>query len=378
MKSFFIYSEKDAAFEYSPGHPFRPERTIRTYQLCNKYHLFNEPWISVVSPEPVPNEALLLFHTEKYLSLLKAAGRGEMNLDIATAGIGTSDNPIFPGLFEKSNLAAGGTWVGGDRVMAVEGKAIAFNTMGGFHHAYPDGAEGFCYINDLAVFGKYLRKNGKRFAYIDIDVHHGNGVQDAFYDDDGALVISLHQSGHTLYPGTGFENEIGSGLGRGYTINVPLPPQTDDELYLMAFHEIVPAAIEAFKPDLIIAQLGIDTLSNDPLALLCLTNNGYVKIVRSISDMTEKLVATGGGGYNIDNVVRGWTLAWAAMNGLFLDDPFVGSIGGALRGTEIEGGGLHDRHLYITGPTKEKNEEEIRRVISYIKKNVFPILGAKG
>jgi acetoin utilization protein AcuC len=378
MKSFFIYSKEGADFEYSPDHPFRPERTDMTFELSKKYGLFDEPWISIVPPESIPEEILLIFHTEGYLNALKAAGRGEITEDTAKAGLGTSDNPIFPEMFEKSNLAAGGTLVGMRHVLETEGEARSFNTMGGFHHAFPDYAEGFCYINDLCIAGKLLRKDGKRFCYIDVDAHHGNAVEHAFYEDDGALVISMHQSGHTLYPGTGFENEIGKGKGKGTNINIPLPPQTDDDLALKAFYEIVPPAVSAFSPDLIIAQLGVDAVSTDPLANLSLTNNSFERMVQEICSMTNKLVATGGGGYNVDNVSRSWTLAWAAMNGIELVNPYAGVIGGLLAGPEIEGGDLTDMHIYVTGPTKERNTKEIDRIITYIKETVFPIIGAKG
>ncbi len=242
------------------------------YNLCKRYGLIDEPWISVVDPAPIADDLLLLFHTDRYLKALRDAGNGVITEETAMAGLGTSDNPIFPDMFEKTNHAAGGTLVGLSHVMESHGRAVAFNPIGGFHHAFPDHAEGFCYINDIAVAGKILRRAGKRFAYIDIDAHHSNGVEAGFWDDSGALIISIHQSGYTIYPGTGFENEIGSGKGRGYTINVPIPPQTDDDLYLKAFQAVVPPAVKAFAPDVILAQLGADALANDPLTNLCLTN----------------------------------------------------------------------------------------------------------
>jgi acetoin utilization protein AcuC len=375
MKSFFIYSDTLSRFEYSPNHPFRPERASIMLDLCKRYGLIDEPWIALLEPEPISEDTLLLFHTARYLRTLGEAGRGVITDDTLLAGLGTSDNPIFPDMFEKTNCAAGGTLIGLSRVMGSPDRAVAFNPIGGFHHAFPDYAEGFCYLNDIAIAGRILRRSGIRFAYIDIDAHHGNGVDAAFQEDDGALVISIHQSGYTIYPGTGFENEIGIGKGRGYTINVPVPPQTDDDLYLKAFREIVPPAVKAFAPDVILAQLGADTLANDPLTNLCLTNNAIRVIATEIGHLCEKVVGMGGGGYNLERATRAWTLAWAALNGIELENPYAGMLSGVMSGPEIEGGDLSDPHIYITGPTKERNEKEIDRVIGYIQKTVFPIIG---
>ena len=378
MRSFFIYSDSVSRFEYGPDHPFRPERATLMLSLCKKYGLIDEPWISIEEPAPIPEELLLLFHTEGYLRTLREAGSGVITEDTVVAGLGTSDNPIFPGMFEKSNFAAGGTLVGLNRVIETQGRALAFNPIGGFHHAFPDSAEGFCYINDIAVAGRMLRRQGVRFAYIDVDAHHGNGVEAAFWEDDGALVISIHQSGHTIYPGTGFENEIGEGKGKGYNINIPIPPQTDDDLYLKAFLAIVPPAVRAFDPDVILAQLGADGMANDPLTNLCLTNNCTRSVAQEIRALSPKVVAMGGGGYNLPKATRAWTIAWAALNGIELENPYAGMLSGVMTGPEIDGGDLSDPHIYITGPTKERNEREIDRVVDYIKKTVFPIIGAVG
>jgi acetoin utilization protein AcuC len=376
MKSFFIYSDTLSRFEYSPNHPFRPERAAIMLDLCKRYGLIDETWISLVNPEPISDDLLLMFHTGRYLETLRDAGHGVITEDTVIAGLGSSDNPIFPDMFEKSNCAAGGTIVGLSHVMECPERAVAFNPIGGFHHAFPDHAEGFCYLNDIAIAGKTLRRQGKRFAYIDIDAHHGNGVEAAFLEDDGALVISIHQSGYTIYPGTGFENEIGQGKGRGYTINVPIPPQTDDDLYLKAFREIVPPAVSAFAPDVILAQLGADTLANDPLTNLCLTNNAIRAIATEIGRLSEKIIGMGGGGYNLERATRAWTLAWAALNDIELDNPYAGMLSGVMSGPEIDGGDLSDPHIYISGPTKDRNEKEIDRVVHYIKETVFPIIGA--
>ena len=157
---------------------------------------------------------------------------------------------------------------------------------------------------------KDLLRRGHRIAYVDIDAHHGDGVQSAFYEDDRVLTISFHESGKTLFPWSGFETEIGLGRGKGYNINVPLPPQTDDEVFLMAFDEIVPEAVAAFDPDMVFAQLGTDSLLPDRLSHLALTNNGYADVVKTIEAISPKCLALGGGGYHMNSITRAWCLAW--------------------------------------------------------------------
>ena len=169
-----------------------------------------------------------------------------------------------------------------------------------------------------------LLERGLRVVYLDLDAHHGDGVQKIFYETDQILTISLHQHGRTLFPGTGHVFETGRGRGQGYAVNIPMYPGTDDRLFLEVFHALVPDLLRAYKPDILVTQLGVDTFRTDPLAGLCLTTNGFVSAVRTINDLTKDLelpwVAMGGGGYNIVNVARAWTLAWAEMNDVDLPD----------------------------------------------------------
>ena len=210
-------------------------------------------------------------------------------------------------------------------------------------------------------------------AFVDIDAHHANGVQDAFYRDDRVLVISFHESGKDLYPWSGFETEMGEGKGKGYTINVPLPQDTDDETFVRAFCEIVPPLLESFAPDLVIAELGADTHISDPLTHLSMTNFGYCQVVKKLKEGAPRLLALGGGGYDVFKTSRSWTLAWAILNGMEPRDEYVGIIGGMMFGPENEVGSLEDKTFWITGAVKERINREVDRVIEYIKKNVFPI-----
>jgi acetoin utilization protein AcuC len=209
-------------------------------------------------------------------------------------------------------------------------------------------------------------------AYIDIDAHHGDGVQKAFYETNRVLTISLHESGSTLFPGTGFEYEIGEGEGEGYSVNLPFPHHTDDDVYVWAFEEVVPELIHAFRPDIVVTQLGVDTFYDDPLTNLHLSILGYERVLKKLKDLAPRWVALGGGGYNISNVARAWTLAWAVMNGIELKEDLPGSFS-----KEAEKMGVEERELRgrLKPPLLGRNEEnrvEVERVVHYIKETVFP------
>jgi len=374
VRTAFIYSPRYADYEYGEEHPLEPGRARETVHLCKRYGLFEKPWVDVLEPQPIPPRTLALFHDWDYLGALEEANDGVFKERLIEFGLGTVDCPVFPGVYDYSALVAGGTLLA-TQLLEQGRYDLAFNVAGGFHHAQRANAEGFCYINDIVVAIKDLLRRGHRIAYIDIDAHHGDGVQSAFYEEDRVLTISLHESGKTLFPWSGFETEIGLGDGRGYSINVPLPPQTDDEVFLMAFGEIVPPAVTSFAPDIVVAQLGADGLLPDRLSHLALTNNGYAEAAKSIETISPKCLVLGGGGYHMNSVTRAWCLAWAVMNGIEPQDDYVGSIGGMMRGTEyVEGGGLRDRHVYTTGPIKEEIKKEVQRVTDYIKETVFPLL----
>jgi acetoin utilization protein AcuC len=182
-------------------------------------------------------------------------------------------------------------------------------------------ASGFCIYNDVAVAIAWLVDQGQRVAYVDIDAHHGDGVQAAFYDTDQVLTISLHQDGRTLFPGTGSVDETGIGAGVGYSANVPLRPWTDDQTYLWAFREVVPPLVDRFVPDVLVTQLGADTHFRDPLTALALTTAGHKRLFKELSELaTCPWLACGGGGYNLDVVPRSWTLAFGTMSGQRFED----------------------------------------------------------
>jgi acetoin utilization protein AcuC len=341
-------------------------------ELLNRYGLISEQNQRIVIPSLI-NEALLyLFHTREYIELLKKGDKGEFSIEMLHAGLGTDDNPVFETMYEYALTSSSGTYQGA--MMLYDGTArFVFNPFGGFHHAGRDYAGGFCYINDIAVSIANLVKNGQRIAYIDIDAHHGDGVQDAFYETDKVLYISLHESGETLYPGTGSETDIGVKEGTGYNVNIPLKAGSDDEVYLLAFESIVPPLIGSFKPDIVVANIGCDTHKNDPLAHLNLTSNGYKKVLSIINDLSPKILALGSGGYNVHRTAALWTLAWATFCGLQPQDLYTGLVGGMMYGPETDAGHLDDPPYIVTGPEKDQCLTHAHRIIDFIQGHVFPL-----
>jgi acetoin utilization protein AcuC len=375
-KSIFFYSSELSHFNFGLNHPFKPERAVKTLDLCTRYGVINRPWMNTLDPEPLNPELLTLFHRPALIEMLKKISREEIGLDVLHYGLGTDDNPIIPGIFEWSLKASGATHQAMEQVLTGQAE-VAFNPLGGFHHAMADHVQGFCYLNDIniAILDSLRKYPETKILYLDCDAHHGNGVQEAFYHDPRVMVLSLHETGRTLYPWAGWETEIGEGQGKGFNINIPLEPWSDDEVYALAFDSIVSPLITSFSPDIIVAQIGADTLISDPLTHLKLTNNGYQRAVRIIRELCPKIVALGGGGYDLYRTARCWTLAWAILNEVVPMDEFVGLVGGMMFGPEMEVGSLHDFPYLTEGENKEIAIREINRVISYLKETVFPIHG---
>jgi len=360
-KTAFICSKELWARGHGPFHPLKPERLRRTYELLCAYGAFNGDSILIPAREATPEE-LALFHTEEYIAAVKSLSRGERKYNPTRYNFGPGDNPVFEGMYETEALKAGAALVAAELLLSGE-VDTAFSFAGGLHHAGPSRASGFCVFNDVAIAIHYLMRKGKRIAYVDIDAHHGDGVQNAFYDTDRVLTISLHESGEYLFPGTGFVDELGMGMGRGYSINVPLAPYTDDEVYLWAFREVVPPLVKGFQPDILVSQLGIDTHYLDPLTHLCLTTNGYIAAVEIMKGLAPKWLAFGGGGYNLDVVPRAWTLAYGVMSGQdFPDELPPGYAEKYGPGTLRDHGGP-----YITPRAKERTRRYAEKVVRELK-----------
>ena len=371
MKTAFVYTDAYMDYDYGPTHPLKVVRLKLTYELIKAYGLLSLPSVQFIETRKANEEDVAIFHRRDYLAALRQASEGLSQGGLMPYGLGPGDNPIFKGVYDWSLWVTGATLQAGECVANGE-RQMAFNIAGGLHHAQPSRASGFCYMNDVVVGISKLIEQGKRVVYIDIDAHHGDGVQEAFYKTDRVLTISLHESGYTLFPGTGHEDEMGEGEGVGYSVNVPFPPMTDDKNYLWAFEEIVPPLVKGFGPDVVVTQLGVDTFYDDPLANLHLSIYGFEKVVRRIKDLAPRWVALGGGGYEISNVARAWTLAWAVMNEVDLAESVPESYqekAGRL--------GIREKNLRGDPPPPSHGVEgsfrkEIERVVEYHHKNVFP------
>jgi acetoin utilization protein AcuC len=373
-KCAFIYSSELEKYRYPPDHPFNTVRAQKARETVHSIGLLSGGGREEVPPEPAERMVLRKFHTAPYLHALKEATEGHWSAEALQMGIGTSDCPVFEGLYEYAVLATGATLVGAKRILS--GSAdVAFNPSGGYHHAGPERASGFCYINDVALACTVLTEAGKRVLYLDVDVHHGDGVAYGFYDRSDVMTISLHETPRALFPGTGFEDEIGKGEGRGFCVNVPLPIGTYDEMYMKAYNEVAVPLIGAYNPDVIVFELGADALAGDPLAHLCLTNNTYAEIIEHLLSLNKPILATGGGGYNVENAARAWALAWSVLCGESgQDDMNIGMGGVMLESTDWQGG-LRDREFVVRSQQREMVLVVLEKTIETIKTNLFPLHG---
>lgn len=319
----FIWSPDFTKYKLADDHPLNPIRLVLTYELMKAVNLFESGSIDILEPTPATQEQIEWVHRKDYVELVKELSAN--NPEYARMarydyGLGPGDNPIFPFMYESSALVAGASINAADSVMS--GKyPCAFNISGGLHHAMPGKASGFCVFNDIAIAIKYLLKNqlSARIMYIDIDAHHGDGVQEIFYDNKQVLTLSFHQDGRTLWPGTGFVTENGKGDAEGYAINVPLPPRAYDDVVHKAVEYVSSEVMKAFNPDYVITQLGADMFYMDPLTQMGLSTTGMELIYKSLKKSIEKYgnnhwIALGGGGYYLTAVARAWTLALGVMS----------------------------------------------------------------
>lgn len=372
----FIHCAELDEHPYPDSCPFKTCRAGMVRKQLGSMGLLTGPDRSVAEPISADEDTLRKFHQQEYLEALKCAGNGQFEMDMLHMGLGTGDCPVFHGLYDYATLAAGATVTGAKLIL--EGKVkVAFNPSGGYHHAFSDRAGGFCYINDVVLGCMTLAEAGKRVLFLDIDVHHCDGVQTAFYGRDDIMTISTHQDGRTLFPGTGFIDEVGSGEGKGYSVNFPLPMGVYDEIYLEVIRQGVLPLIGAYDPDMIVMEIGVDTLAGDPLAGFSLTNNVHADVINEILAFGKSILATGGGGYNVDNTVRAWALAWTALCGDQQDHDIMAGMGGVMMETmDWQGGaGLRDRTLIPTQEQRESVGPFVKDVIEQVKKQVFPLHG---
>lgn len=308
-----VWDESVLGYDFGWEHPMRPVRLELTMALARSLGVLDGPGVKVVKPEVAGEDVLALAHDPAYLAAIRRAPEDVFGRLSLRHGLGTDDNPIFPGMYDAAALITGGSLTAARAVW--QGEALhAVNIAGGLHHALRDKAAGFCLINDPAVAIAWLLQAGaQRVAYVDVDVHHGDGVQAAFYDDPRVLTISLHETGMALWPGTGYAFETGRGDAEGTAVNVALPPGTTDGQWLRAFSAVVPPLLKAFAPDVLVTQHGCDTHTSDPLADLDLTVDGQAASYEALHALAHEVsggrwVALGGGGYQHVGVVpRAWT-----------------------------------------------------------------------
>ena len=316
-----VYGDALMKHHLSDEHPLQPIRVKLAVDLIKSTGLIE--LAHLVPPRSATIDELHLVHSTEYVDLVRklsdpAERRHVSASAIDAAGFASADNPISDELHEGTALVAGASLVAAESIES--GAALhAFSPSGGLHHAHRDRASGFCTYNDAAIACQWLKERGHRVAYVDVDVHHGDGVEEIFQSDPEVLTISLHESGRWLFPGTGFPQDAGTGAGKGYAANLPFYPFAWDEPWLMAFDRVVPPLLRRFKPTVLVTQDGCDTHHLDPLAHLAATTRIWPRIGKAFHQLAHELcegrwLALGGGGYAIYEVVpRAWTLLFAEM-----------------------------------------------------------------
>jgi acetoin utilization protein AcuC len=369
------YGDDAPLYDHGPQHPLRPARVILTRSLIHGLGLIDGERATETPARDATDDELRLVHTARYLDAVKGAGRGEPG-GWYEFGFGPGDNPIFPDMHEASARVAGASLTAAEAILS--GRAEhAFNPSGGLHHAMPERASGFCVYDDPAVAIAWMLANGaERIAYVDVDVHHGDGPQAIFWNDPRVLTVSIHQSGQTLFPGTGFPDETGGRDAEGSAANVALPPYTGDDAWLDAFRTVVPPLVRGWKPDVLVTQLGCDTHFTDPLAMLGLSTRAYREAAKVLHDLAHQAaggrwLATGGGGYQWARVVpRAWTIYFAEMADASPPDDLPESW---IEEAEAEQGGPVPTRLSETPPTKHGDDSLAERAARDTVEAVFPL-----
>jgi acetoin utilization protein AcuC len=307
-----VFGPRSATYDFGPSHPLTPRRFGPGIDLLRSVGA--EPGFA---PEPAPDEDLLRCHERRYLDAVKRFSASPFGAD-PRAGIGDGgDDPPFAGMHEAGAMVAGGSMRAIEAVLRGD-EEHAFHPGGGLHHAMPDRASGFCIYNDPALAIARARQDGLRVLYVDLDVHHGDGVQAIHWDDPGVLTLSFHESGRFLFPGTGGVGELGEGAAAGTSVNVPMEPGTGEGAWLAAIRLLLPELAAAFGPDLVVSQNGADSHAWDPLAHLRVTTTAMGEAARLVDAAAHRhaggrWLATGGGGYDAYRVVpRSWSLVWLA------------------------------------------------------------------
>lgn len=325
----FVGRDALGAYDLGDDHPLSPTTRALAVELIRSYGLLDREGVVEIDPVAATDAQIEAVHAPAYVAAVRrysadpglAAAWEAANWGLASGG----DTPAFAGMHEAAAEICGASVTA---ALAVWGGTVdqVFCPGGGLHHAFANRAAGFCIYNDPAVAIRALLDAGaERVAYVDVDVHHGDGTQWIFYDDPRVLTCSVHESGRFLFPGTGGLAERGAGPGEGASINIPLPAMAGSVPYLRAVDDVIAPAVRAFRPDVLVTQNGVDPHHADPLAHLQVTMDAFPRLWRSLHDLAfdaagGRWVALGGGGYNVDVLPRAWALLFAEMVGVELPD----------------------------------------------------------
>jgi acetoin utilization protein AcuC len=388
MTTAFVWDDALTRYFFRPDHPFNPKRLELTVSLIRDLGLIGGAGTPILAPRPATEEELLRVHSPEYLAAVRRMSEpGAEPREGYAWGLGTEDNPIFPGMHEAAALVVGGTMRAAEAVMAGEATRV-FTIAGGLHHSHRERASGFCIYSDLSAAIRWIREaHDARVMYIDYDAHHGDGPQGEFYADPNVLTVSLHETGRYLFPGTGFVDELGDGDGYGYSVNVPLEPFTEDESWLDIHEKLLPELAEAFRPDVIVVMNGVDGHVLDPLTHLRATMRLYERTIRLVMEIADqhcegRLIATGGGGYDIWRVVpRAWTRIWAELSGQTLPAELPRSWLDRWQGESpyvLPGRFTDDPEEFTPVPRREEIEATNRRTLGEVRRAALPLIRGWG
>lgn len=310
----YFYDPDVGTYHYGPGHPMKPQRLTLTHSLVLHYGLYKK--MQVYRPYKASSHDMCRFHADDYIEFLEMVSPQNVqaftkSLSIYNVG---DDCPVFDGLFDFCSMYTGASLEGAVKLNN-DIADIAINWSGGLHHAKKFEASGFCYVNDIVIAILELLKYHPRVLYIDIDIHHGDGVQEAFYLTDRVMTVSFHKYGGYFFPGTGDMYEIGAESGRYYSVNVPLKEGIDDQTYMSIFKPVIQDVMEFYQPSCIVLQCGADSLGCDRLGCFNLSTKGHGDCVKFVRNLGVPLLVLGGGGYTVKNVARCWTHETAVLLG---------------------------------------------------------------
>lgn len=383
MRCALVWSDELARYRFRPGHPLDPLRLELTVELVRAMDLVGGADRPVIEPRDATDSELATVHDADYIDAVRQVSADPSATVPHRFGLGTDDVPVVGGMHAMARAVVGSTLTAAELVAS--GRATrALGLAGGLHHAHAAAASGFCVYNDLAVAIRWLQQeHGMRVLYIDYDAHHGDGVQWIFYRDPEVFTVSLHESGHYLFPATGFVDEVGEGDGHGYAANVPLEARSEDASVLASFDAVVPDIARAFRPDVIVLQTGCDAHARDPLTHLWCTTRLFEQLTQRVVALAEahcngRIVATGGGGYAIREVVpRAWALTWGALCGERAPDriptAWLRRVGDGVPET------LRDPDGYVRPePRRAEIERANARTVQALRRRLMPLITGWG